>query len=247
MISIPTDDALDLATRARLLSLGFSWPTPGSVGQMRRLVEALAYGAPAGREADALAALLCALEDPEALVGAQAAFTALFDRDAPCPPYEGSYEGDPFRQLRQMSDVAGFYAAYGAEASGPASDRPDHVACELEFLGDVALVRATAQDVGRLDDAETCRETEDSFLRDHLGRWLGAFAERVLLTTESPLYAALAGLAAVFVADELDRRGIEPAPLSPRRTSAVEADELTCGAGGACASACVPPTGGGAL
>ena len=33
------------------------------------------------------------------------------------PPYEGSYEVDPFRQGRQMADVAGFYRAFGAEAA----------------------------------------------------------------------------------------------------------------------------------
>jgi len=32
--------------------------------------------------------------------------------------YEGSYEDDPFRQARQMSDIAGFCRAFGAGAHG---------------------------------------------------------------------------------------------------------------------------------
>jgi TorA maturation chaperone TorD len=234
--------ALELAARARLLALGFTAPHMDTLGEMRNLAEALACGAD-GVEAEALSDLLGALGNPGVVAEAPSDFSTLFDREAPCAPYEGSYDGDPFRQVRQMSDVAGFYAAFGAEASGPDSDRPDHVACELEFLSFLALRGLASRMDGREEDVATCREAEESFLRDHLGRWLGAFCDRVARTTTSPLYASLGRLGSVFAASELGRRGIVPSPLSEPRRWSVEADELTCGAslgeaGGGCGGGC---------
>lgn len=224
------DSAVDLAARARLLALGFTPPHMDTLGEMRNLAEALLHDASAGAVTDALRDLVVAIGNPAAVGAAPADYCSLFDREAPCAPYEGSYEGDPFRQMRQMSDVAGFYAAFGAEASGPDADRPDHVACELEFLSFLALRRVSARMEGRDEEAEICQDAEDAFLNEHLGRWLGAFCVRVAGATASPLYAALGRLGSAFASEECDRRGFAPPALPPARRWSVEADELVCGA-----------------
>ena len=142
-----------------------------------------------------------------------------------------------------MSDVAGFYAAFGAEASGPDADRPDPVACELEFLSFLALRGLAARMDGPEAEAEICQDAEDAFLHDHLGRWLGAFCDRVADTTPSPLYSALGQLGAEFARVECGRRGIVPPPLPKARRWSVEADELVCdptpgGVPGGCGGGC---------
>ena len=94
-------------------------------------------------------------------------------------PYEGSYEDDPFRQARQMSDISGFYRAFGAEAHGPAFERPDHAGCELEFLAYLGARRLVAENADHLDEADLCVEVEEGFLREHAGRWLPTFFRAV--------------------------------------------------------------------
>lgn len=201
--------SVELVATARLLSLGLSPPDRETLAEAGALAAALGVALPVD-------------EAPEELV---AEYHRLFDGEARCPPYEGSYERDPFRQLRSLADVSGFYRAFGAEPSGPARERADHVGCELEFLAFLAARRLAAGE----RDAAVCREAEDAFLRDHLGRFLPLFARSLAAATGSPFYAALAALSESFAARELERRGIECRPLSPPRRLAVEADELACG------------------
>jgi putative dimethyl sulfoxide reductase chaperone len=233
------DAALERAARARLLALGFTVPHMDTLGEILDLAAVLEHEGPAGVEGEALRDIIRAVADPDTVDAAPAAYSALFDGEAPCAPYEGSYDGDPFRQVRQMSDVAGFYAAFGAEASGPDADRPDHVACELEFLSFLMLRGVAARSSGRDDEAEVCADAEGAFLRDHLGRWLRMFCDRVVVTTDSPLYSALGRLGSVFAQKECARHGVVPVPVPEARRWSVEADELVCGAemGGA-ASGC---------
>jgi TorA maturation chaperone TorD len=244
VIAVTPDVALERAARARLLALGFTAPHADTLGEMLNLVAVLEHDGPGGVEGEALRDLLRAGADPTVFGAAPAAYSALFDGEAPCAPYEGSYDGDPFRQVRQMSDVAGFYAAFGAEASGPDADRPDHVACELEFLSFLILRGVAARADGRDADVDVCADAEAAFLRDHLGRWLRAFCDRVVTTTDSPLYSALGRLGSVFAQKECARHGIVPLPLPEARRLSVEADELVCGAELAGSSGAAPACGG---
>lgn len=238
MIGADADVAVERAARARLLALGFTAPSLDTLGELLNLAAVLEHDGPSGVEGEALRDLLRQIADPAVFDEAPVEYSALFDGESPCAPYEGSYDGDPFRQVRQMSDVAGFYAAFGADASGPDADRPDHVACELEFLSFLILRGVAARAGGYDADANVCADAEGAFLRDHLGRWLRPFCDRVVATTGSPLYAALGRLGSVFAQKECARHGIVPLPLPEARRLSVEADELVCGAdaGGTTAS-----------
>lgn len=209
---------------------------------------ALSMAAPTRESLDEVDALAAALEErPEALPALGPLRSAiagtspgdvgtaqqrLFGGTVEVAPYEGSYEDDPFRQARQMSDVAGFYRAFGAEAQGPAHERPDHAGCELEFLAFLGARRLTAAEAGHDADADLCLEIEESFLRDHAGRWLPSFFRTLERKAPDAFHAALGRLGADGVEGELARRGIEAEPLGPRaRRLSVEADELECAAG----------------
>jgi len=213
----------ELAALARVLSLGFAYPDADALEEIRALARGLlARPGLAEGLAEPLAELLAGLEG-DAL---REEFGALFDGAVRCSPYEGSYEVDPFRHARQMADVAGFYRAFGAQASG---ERPDHAGAELEFLAFLAAKRIAALDGGDEEGAEACRRAEDAFLLDHLGRWFPALCRGVSAETSSPFYAALARLGRRVVGAELTQRGLRPASLGKRVKWGVESDAVVCG------------------
>ncbi|MBM2822086.1 MAG: hypothetical protein HW413_832 [Thermoleophilia bacterium] len=214
-----------LAALWRLLSLGFIPPTTETVAE----VEALAEGLLDTESSPELEGVLTASRSCT-VVELAAQYNELFGGTVQVSPYEGSYELDPIRQGRQMADVAAFYRAFGAEPSGPAAERPDHVGCELEFLSFLELRRLTAADTD--EDAELMDEIAVSFLTDHAGRWLPTFFAALReAASRAPLYRALGSLGERTLGDELARRSLEPATL-PRRHSrlSVEADSFECGA-----------------
>jgi TorA maturation chaperone TorD len=239
-------DLQGLAVLYRLLSLGFSAPDEHTLEQLRRLTVFGARHAPEEGLAEILGELELALDDDDLLPELRDAYEALFGGGVRVSPYEASYEADPFRSGRQMADLAGFYRAFGAESTGPAAERPDHVGCELEFVSFLLLKRDEAGGQGEDEHAAVCREAEESFLRDHLGRWLPTFCREVIEVTESPVYRLLALSGERLTNFELARRGIEVVPVraARRRTGVVaelEADELTCGGGTLAAEAAQPP------
>ena len=221
-----TREGVGLAAVWRLLALGFSAPTEDTLEEIEALADALATADPSP-ELDGVLETVRGLAPAEA----SAQHSMLFRGKVLVAPYEGSYELDPIRQGRQMADVAAFYRAFGAEAHGPAGDRPDFVGCELEFLSFLELRRIAALESGE-EGGEIIDELRESFLADHAGRWLPTFFARVAEEArDGSLYAALAALGARTVASELDRRGIEPAPLPrPRSRSSLDNDTLECGA-----------------
>ncbi len=227
-MTVATEPGIGSAALWRLLSLGFTAPTEETLAEMCVLAEALAELPDAAPELADLASELRATT----VERLSAAYLGLFGGKVQVPPYEGSYELDPIRQGRQMADVAAFYRAFGAEAQGPAAERPDHVGCELEFLAFLELRRLTAVEEGNETGAEIVGEITTTFLSDHAGRWLpGFFATLREAAAHSPVQRTLAVLGAGALEGKLVRRGIEPAPL-PRRHArlAVEADSLECGA-----------------
>jgi len=230
-VSTATGAGVELVAAWRLLSLGFTAPDEETLAEIEALGEALLERADGGDDptAPALVELLAALGLGDSVEELAGAYQALFGGEVAVPPYEGSYEGDPFRHTRQMADVAGFYRAFGAEAHGPAAERVDHAGCELEFLAFLGAKRLALQAEREDGAADTCREIEDTFLRDHLGRWLPTFCREIESRTESPFYAALARLGERVISGELARRGIEPEPLGRRKRWTVEADCMECG------------------
>lgn len=216
--------ALTTPLLARLLATGLSRPDGETLSRLVLLAAACEGG-------EELAAAV-ASADP---AGLRDEFERLFGIDGACPSFEGAYEDDPFHETRQLADVAGFYAAFGAAAGGPTAERPDHVGCELEFAAFVALKAGQARDDGQPRLARRCEDALDGFLRDHLGRWFPVFCGDLEAATDDPVYTALARVGRRWIEEELAARSIEAAPVAGRRRGRlpVEDDELACG-GEAC-------------
>jgi TorA maturation chaperone TorD len=119
-----------------------------------------------------------------------------------------------FHQPQQLADIAGYYLAFGLHPARDGEVRPDHIACECEFLD--FLSRKQAYLLGCGDSGEqlaTTAAAERSFVRDHLGRFGRAFGARVASEDRNGFYGAVGRLLLAFVALECARLGIDAGPL----------------------------------
>jgi TorA maturation chaperone TorD len=132
-----------------------------------------------------------------------------------CPPYETEYgRRHVFAQSQDLGDIRGFYEAFGLRPRRH-GERPDHVACELEFLALLAIKEGIATARHEDDRRTVCREATGQFLQEHLGRWLPALAGRIAQRSPASGYAAAAALAATLVADHAQELGAVTSPLDP--------------------------------
>lgn len=223
--TVASDPGVEVVVLWRLLSLCLATPSTAILDEIDILAESFAErpNAPVGLQE--LRSSIAGIS-PETMAAAQ---ERLFGGKVEVAPYEGSYEDDPFRQARQIADIAGFYRAFGAEAHGPALDRPDHAGCELEFLAFLGARRLAADDASAKDESRLCLEVENEFLREHAGRWLPTFFRAIEKAATDPFHTALGKVGAAVVERELTHRGIGAEPLGPRaRRLSVEADALEC-------------------
>jgi TorA maturation chaperone TorD len=216
-------DGVGLAAAWRLLSLGFTPPSEELLAEVEGLAGALTDFDASPEITEVLEAVRNVEPDEAA-----AQYAALFRGKVLVAPYEGSFELDPTRLGRQMSDVAAFYRAFGAEAHGPGAERPDFVGCELEFLSFLELRLLTAVE-GDEEGVDILERLRDLFLADHAGRWLPTFFGEVRASAAGSLYGALAVYGMSVLGEELDRLGIEPSPLPRRPGSSLDDDVLVCG------------------
>lgn len=139
-----------------------------------------------------------------------------------CPPYETEYGGDQggaaqiFQQSQTLSDIAGFYRAFGLDVSDVVRERVDHISVELEFMAFLAYKEAYAliadgEEKEKAERVEICREAQRMFLNDHLGRWVQDFTRRLEQKAQDGPYSRLARLTGKFLACEI--KAIEAQPM----------------------------------
>ena len=130
-----------------------------------------------------------------------------------CPPNETAHTAaSPHRAVTrtyELADVAGFYRAFGVEVV-PGSERPDHIAAELEFMQLLAVKEAVAMEAEEGGEhTAVCRDAARAFLRDHLGRWVPRFVQKLEEEAADPLYASAGRLLDRFVAFDSAQLGVE--------------------------------------
>ncbi|MCX8104024.1 MAG: molecular chaperone TorD family protein [Candidatus Bipolaricaulota bacterium] len=143
-----------------------------------------------------------------------------------CPIYEVEY--DKNRAVSQgptLADIAGFYRAFGLELA--VSERPDHLALELEFMSILTYKEALALQKNLREEAEICRDAQKKFLEAHLGRWAGIFADTVARASRLECYRALAAELREFIESECSRLRAHP-QIVTERPSAVETEDVRC-------------------
>lgn len=150
-----------------------------------------------------------------------------------CPPYELEYKRvEVFQQAQDLADIAAFYRAFGLEASGPESERADHIVPQWEFLSVVAYKEAIAAEEANQDGSECCRDGQRAFLRDHASFWMPAFFHRVKDAEPDGFHAGVVSLAAAVLETWCDSLQV---PLGPQWLDLrpVEDDDMSITCGGA--------------
>ena len=237
----PGDHALCRSALWEALALGFRRPTEETVrrlaapdGALRLADAAAALDRAEGSDLAACARALA--RDPvPPLAALGAAYTRHFGHTArgPVTPYETEYgEDSVWAPQREMSDLGAFFRGFGLGLAPAAHERPDHVACECEFLMFLARKEARALAVGDDTMLEETRRAARLFLRDHLGRWAPAFGARLSREDGGGFYGALGRLCAAFTAAECGRIGVAAGPELLRLRSAAP-DPLPMACGGA--------------
>ncbi len=242
----PKSDEVDIALCRSILyealALGFRPPTPETISRLASPEGAAGLAAAgavldesSGTELAQLTLRVPVSPIPPSPEGLQASFCCLFGHTARggVPPYETEYGEDAlFQPPQEMSDLGGFYQAFGLILRPVEHERIDHIACECEFL--LFLARKEAYALVH-DDAAMLEETRRAtrlFLRDHLGRWAPAFGRKLVREDQGGFYGALGDLLVGFVAHECARVGVAAGPdlLRLRSTSLGDAP-MACGSG----------------
>lgn len=123
----------------------------------------------------------------------------LFER-AECPPYESSYrDKDDEQKDVILSDVAGFYRAFGMM---PSKEYPDHIVSELEFLGLLFLKEAHLYATGKGEGADVVRKARRNFVASHMA-WARKFSEALEIKSRLNFYISAGRILEKFVADEI--------------------------------------------
>ncbi len=238
------EQALCRSVFYRALALGFRPPT-------RETLEALA--SPEGLKV--LRAAASALDTPQGLgLGAwvlelarfgskplealSASFQRLFGHAVRglLSPYETEYgEGGIFQKTRELSDLGGFYRAFGLAPNPLAYERIDHMSYECEFLLFLTLKEAYALEEEREDLLRETRRAERLFLRDHLGRFGPAWGRKLGREDPGGFYGTLGEICAEFLTQECARWGVPVGPETLRlRTAEDEGVPMACAGGEGC-------------
>jgi nitrate reductase assembly molybdenum cofactor insertion protein NarJ len=173
------------------------------------------------------------LGSAESMDDLRSEYIDVFDRGrASNPLYETEYgrERTMFK-ASELADLGGFYKAFGFELADDsmARDMIDHVAIELEFYALLVMKQHALAEAGDAEGQEIVLDARKKFLDSHLGRFVGAIAERPGVQ-ESRFYSRLIPWCRDLVAGECRLLGVEP-KLTSWVAGQAEADEVSCGAG----------------
>lgn len=146
-------------------------------------------------------------------------------------PYECEYGRRPLlQQAQELADLAGFYRAFGLRPSRRRPERPDHVACELEFLEFLSVKEALALERRDDESREVTRGAVRRLLMEHLGRFGRAFARSLAEAAPERFHGRLGVLLEAFLVVECERLEL---PLGPAmlelRAEVPDQTPMACG------------------
>lgn len=122
------------------------------------------------------------------------------DKDSALP-YASMYIGKsgllndtPAKEMEELM------AKHGVEVDKNLNEPADHIAIELDFLGNLIIRSNEAQDEAKIEEAFAVQE---QFIRQHLLSWMPQFSDKCQKFDEFGFYSAISAFATAFLA--LDR------------------------------------------
>ncbi len=124
--------------------------------------------------------------------------------------YGAEYLADnEFQRAGLLSDIMGFYLAFGLE---PDLDRPDSISCEAEFMHYLILKRQRLEQGAITNDtkekADICRDAESKFFREHLEPAAKQIAAKIASESNHSFYVQTADRLSEFLDVEAKHFGL---------------------------------------
>ncbi len=148
-----------------------------------------------------------------------------------CSPFAIDHQkpSDGFIQAEFLADLAGLYRAFGFIEANRMPRRPDHVACEMEFMTWLITQRRLAARMAGVDQVAAeqsarCDLAQHNFFSDHLSGWVGSFATGLQQHTGGGYFEPLGRFLAAWIPLERHHLGAEPRSrenLGPRKEVSV--------------------------
>jgi len=163
------------------------------------------------RPAKALLAAVEQMTAPSVLERLQDQFAGLFGHSVrgACPPYELEFgKSEVIQRASDLSDIGGFYSAFGMVLAGDISERLDHISVEAEFMAVLGYKEVTGLTCENHELIVAVRHGRKEFLKAPLGRWVPAFADRVMASSSEDFYGHLAHFAHACVKSDCERLAI---------------------------------------
>jgi len=231
------DIALARAVVCRTLRMGFHTPNEEIVRSLSspESMQALRGAALLLDRGLAAAASLFSREKVPPLTDLEQDYNRLFGhtlRGKVCP-YGTEYgKAHSFQQAHILSDLAGFYLAFGLRPAAAVNERVDHIAYQLEFLEFLSRKEAFALEQGEQEMLEVTRHALKKLLREHLGRFGRAVGSRLQQEDRDGFYGRLGSLCSLFLRTECERQGV---PVGSEVLELLSSEEervpMACGTG----------------
>ncbi len=150
--------------------------------------------------------------------------TYLFEGGVACPINESGFIRRDKGAI--LADIAGFYRAFGFQLAENATEKADHLICELEFAALLLVMLSRADDE---TSSKTTHQALASFQGDHLGEWITAFCDKLTNTTSLAYYQLLSQLLektwdGIVTANQLPLPESTAEPISDEQGTPYECD-----------------------
>lgn len=238
MIAIRTENSGPAFVLASIVA---SYPDPLFIENLATLLDDADLNAGLGESAQRsltelrarLAALIAA---PHELDDLRSEFIDRFDRGKQVTSlYETEYGRErAMVKGNELADIAGFYRAFGFETGGEGvqAEMTDHVAVELEFYALLIFKQQALIESAEREGIEIVLDARRKFLKDHLGRFIGALCDRPGLA-ESPFYTTALQYCRELVLDECQKLEVMLEPVQ-WLSGQTDAPDMTCGGSVGC-------------
>ncbi len=108
------------------------------------------------------------------------------------PPYESLYLRQPPQDI--IGSLNQFYARIDCRVSNDINESPEQIGVELSYMQALCKKELETLGNGLVDEAQVFNRLQQSFLKQHLGRWAGLFALEMLRQAETSFYRGIAML-----------------------------------------------------
>jgi TorA maturation chaperone TorD len=122
-------------------------------------------------------------------------------KNGPRPPYESLFVNQPPQDI--IGGLNQFYAKLNCSVSKDIKESPEQIGVEFSYMKALCEKELEAIEDGLLDQVEKYRGLQQSFLRQHLGRWAGLFAKEMECHAQTDFYRGIALLIQELIQEEL--------------------------------------------